>query len=58
MKKSNLWIERYDETKFFGLYNGNDLVGIFVYKTGARHIKELIEQLENRIEELEEGKMK
>ena len=49
----NLWIDHWGESKFFALYDGNDLVAVFVYKRGAEHVKQLLERLENRIDELE-----
>jgi hypothetical protein len=49
----NLWIDHWGESKFFALYDGNDLVGVFVYKIGAKHVKQLLERLQSRIDELE-----
>jgi hypothetical protein len=49
----NLWIDHWGESRFFALYDGDTLVGVFVYKTGAEHVKQLLERLERRIDELE-----
>ena len=51
----NLWIDKWGESKFFALYDGNDLVGVFVYKRGAKHVKQLLEQLEDELEALKRG---
>jgi hypothetical protein len=47
-----LWVERYNETKFFALYDGNDLVCVTVYKKGANEVKRRLEELERRLEEI------
>ena len=47
-----LWIERYDETKFFALYDGNDLVCVTVYKRGAKEVKRRLEELEDKLNQL------
>ena len=52
----NYWIERYDETKFFGLYDGGELVAVCTYKRGAQEVKKRLEELEARIQDLEEQK--
>ena len=52
-KNLNLWIDHWGESRFFALYDGDTLVGVFVYKTGAEHVKQLLERLERRIDELE-----
>ncbi len=52
MKKMNLWIEKYDDTKYFGLYNDNDLVCVTVYKKGAQHVKQILEKMEAQMDEL------
>ena len=47
-----LWIERYGETKFFGLYDADkngELVAVFVYKVGALHVKGLLEEMEYKL---------
>ena len=38
----NLWIDHWGESRFFALYDGDTLVGMFVYKTGAEHVKRLL----------------
>ena len=48
-----LWIERYGETRFFGLYDADkndELVAVFVYKVGALHVKGLLEELEKKLQ--------
>lgn len=47
-----LSIERYDETKWFALYDGNDLVCVTVYKRGAKEVKRRLEELERKLEEI------
>ena len=49
----NLWIDHWGESRFFALYDGDTLVGVFVYKTGAEHVKRLLERLKRRIDQLE-----
>jgi hypothetical protein len=44
-----LWIEKYGETKFFGLYDGDELVCVTVYKRGAKEVKKRLEEMESRI---------
>ena len=44
-----LWIERYGETKFFGLYDGNELVCVTVYKRGAKEVKKRLEEMESKL---------
>jgi hypothetical protein len=56
-----LWIERYGETKFFGLYDKErigevpwgGLVAVFVYRRGAESVKQLLEELELKLQEVE-----
>ena len=47
-----LWIERYGETKWFALYDENDLVCVTVYKRGAKEVKRRLEELERKLEEI------
>ena len=58
-----LWIERYGETKFFGLYDSRrhhpvwgELVALFVYKRGAKEVKKLLEELEEKLRAATNGK--
>jgi hypothetical protein len=44
-----LWIEKYGETKFFGLYDGDDLVCVTVYRRGAKEVKKRLEEMESKI---------
>ena len=44
-----LWIERYGETRFFGLYDGDELVCVTVYKRGAKEVKKRLEEMEAKI---------
>ena len=53
-----LWIERYDETKFFALYDGNDLIAVCVYKKGAKEVKRRLEELERKLEERRDVKVR
>jgi hypothetical protein len=60
MKKMKLYIERYGETKFYGLYDvekinevpWGGLVAVFVYKQGAKNVKRILEGLERELEKL------
>jgi hypothetical protein len=56
MKKSNLWIDKWGESRFYALYDGNDLVCVTAYKRGAESVKRRVEALEERIEQLEQVK--
>lgn len=42
-----LWIERYNETKYFAVYDGSELVAVCVYKRGAEEVKRRLEELES-----------
>jgi len=46
-----LWIERYNETKYFAVYDGSELVAVCVYKRGAKEVKRRLEELERRLGE-------
>jgi hypothetical protein len=51
--KMKLWIELYDETKFFGLYdmdNNYELIAVFTYKRGAKNVKRILEEMQGKIQ--------
>ena len=44
-----LWIEKYWGSRFFAMYDkdkNDELVALFAYKTGALHVKGLLEEFE------------
>lgn len=54
-----LWIERYGETKFYGLYDSDKisevpwggLIAVFVYKRGAENVKQILEGILTKMKE-------
>jgi hypothetical protein len=59
MRKMQLYIERYGETKFYGLYDAEkkinelpwgQLIAVFVYKRGAQNVKRMLEEFERVLE--------
>lgn len=56
MKRSELWIDKWGETKFFALYDGNNLVCVTAYRRRAEAVKKRLEALEERIQQLDEAK--
>jgi hypothetical protein len=52
-----LWVERYGETKYFGLYDADqdgELLAAFAYKRGAKNLKRILEEMDAKIRFLEE----
>ena len=53
-----LWIEKYWGTRFFALYDrdkNDELVALFAYKTGALHVKGLLEEFEEKLRAASNG---
>ena len=46
------WIKKYGETRYFGVYDGNKLICVCVYKRGAREVVRRLRELEDEIEML------
>ena len=54
-----LWIEKYWGTRFFALYDldkNDELIALFAYKTGALHVKGLLEGFEEKLRAVTNGK--
>lgn len=51
MKKLNLKIDNWG-SRYFSLFNNDDLIAVFVYKKGAKHVKEILEKMESQLDEM------
>jgi hypothetical protein len=54
-----LWIEKYWGTRYFALYDrdkNDELVASFAYKTGALHVKGLLEEFDEKLRAATNGK--
>lgn len=54
----HFWIDRYDDTRYWAVYDGNDLVCVCVYKKGTKEVKRRLEELLNKIKCLEKERNK
>ena len=47
--ESRYRVGRYNNTRYYALYNGDDLIAVTVYKKGANQVRYLLESYEHQI---------
>jgi len=52
---SRLHVERYPNTRFFALYDGEELLAVTVYRKGAEAVRDRLQAYEARIAALMQG---